>query len=803
MTVKARWVTATVLTVAAASVYAATALRFGPEMNVSQTAASTEKAKVARLAYQHGGVFRKVWMLTYADGDENRQNVFSRHSFDDGATWSAPILLSRDGAGAPTGGQVVTTTGALSFVAGNNKPTIFAPPTTSGPKVAIIWNSGYCPEDPAVANAGSYVNPAQGAGDFDEDGTPDRPFHCVWIASTTDPDLASWSVQQLTNGQRDSINEVISGSSTGNAFAMAWQEDPAGLQPGEGEGRGDGGMGSHASGGTNIWYTHASAPSGATLRANIVQLSDNNAVGMGQPGASRPNLQVSGTTAVVAYEETACPGSRSGKCIVYHAFRYDAHDANYAGAIISDVTQNSRRVRFVLQGASSAGSSPLRTVVLWRQTPFVTPAAPSDIMVRRGLVDTAARPGSTGFLPSDILADTPQKMTDVARFGGNANAHRAVVRGSYIALAYDMTPDMDGANPEKTAVPTANYNLYLTRSLDNGAAGSWSPAVNLSRVDSPAWTVVEPRLVPTPGTIVNPLTGTPDDGDLQDTNVVHACFATETNTLVGRGGRVYVSRSADFGATFEPFVPVSAATMGQSESQLRPSPDGRSVVVMWMGEQTPGDPATKDAMLASGLPYELPDLAPSAANVSFPAGSRHTIGLSVMNRGRGDAGNVVLSGTVPEGLVPVDASDPGACTVSGVNFRCSIPGIPAGRRGAVALTLSGAAEGTHAITVDATSDEPDANPVDNVVTYWVTVTAPLSAIPPVPIQPPPPTPPPATPPESPLPSTPPAAAPVPSVDSGGGCTMARAGAPFDPVLLLAAGWALLGLQLRARRRVPE
>ena len=56
--------------------------------------------------------------------------------------------------------------------------------------VVIAWNSAYCPQDPAATNnAGSYVNPQQGAGDFDEDGTPDRPYHCVWVATTTDPTL--------------------------------------------------------------------------------------------------------------------------------------------------------------------------------------------------------------------------------------------------------------------------------------------------------------------------------------------------------------------------------------------------------------------------------------------------------------------------------------------------------------------------------------------------------------------------------------------------------------------------------------
>lgn len=268
----------------AVAVYAATALRFGAEVNVSRTLSPTEKAKVVRLAYLHGSTFRKAWLFTYADGPVGQQDVLARYSFDEGVTWSMPILLSRDAANARMGGQTITTKGGLSFVVDNEKPTIFAPPVTSGPAVVITWNSAYCPQNPAASNnAGSYINPDQGAGDFDEDGKPDRPYHCVWVATTTDPTLDAWDVHQLTNGERDAINELIAGSSAGNAFAMAWQEDPAGLRPGEGEGRGDGGMGSHVSGGTNIWYTHAPNPNGVTLRANIAELSDNNTLGTGEP----------------------------------------------------------------------------------------------------------------------------------------------------------------------------------------------------------------------------------------------------------------------------------------------------------------------------------------------------------------------------------------------------------------------------------------------------------------------------------------------------------------------------------------
>ncbi|MGE0726043.1 MAG: JDVT-CTERM domain-containing protein, partial [Alphaproteobacteria bacterium] len=737
---------------------------------------STEKAKVVRLAYADNGVFRKAWLVTYGDGPEGRQNIYARHSFDDGASWSAPVLLSRDAAGEPTGGQVVTTRDGYGLPADNDKPGIFAPPVTSGPKVMIAWNSAYCPPDPAAAgNAGSYASTVQGTGDLDGDAVPDRPYHCVWVATTTDPALATWDVQQLTNGQRDAVNEVMAGSAGGNAFALAWQEDPAGLQPGEAEGRGDGGSGAHVTGGTNIWYAHAPSPDGAVLRARIVKLSDNDVAGTGQPGASRPNLQISGSTAVLAYEESSCPGGSGGKCIVYHSFGAADPDTSAAGTIVSDVTRNARRVRFVLQGATAAGASGLRAVLLWRESPVVAPAAPADIMLRRGVADAAARPGSTGLRPDDILADAPQNMTRVAATGGNANAHRAIVRGSFVGLAYDLTPDMAAADPEATPAPTANYNLFFARSVADGAPGSWSEARNLSGLAGPDLTVVEPRMVPTPGTIVNPLTGVPDAGDVQNGDVFYVAFATESNARVGESGRVYLSRSTDRGASFEPFVPVGTSGAGQSESQLRPAPDGSSTLVLWMDEQAPGDPRSKDAMFAIVDAVELPDLQLAAAGEGFTAGGQRTLTLTLRNGGTGAARAVELEGSLPDGLHAVGIGSPSLCRVAGSVFRCSVPEIPAGGERTVSLTVASATEGRFVVSASVGNELPDADEADNVLAFALDAAA--------------------APPEPELP-------PVTASD-GGGCSMVRGDAPFDPSLWLLAGLALAGLApRRAARSAP-
>ena len=762
---RVRWILPLGVLLGVAGTLAATLLKVGVAVNVSQTPTPTEKAKSVLLAYQDGNAFRKALVITYADGPVGQQNVYVKASMDQGATWSTPLLLSRDGAGSPTGGQAIVTRNALSFVADNEKPSVFAAPVTSGPRVVVTWTSAYCPQDPAGAGAnqaGGYANPTQGSSDQNADGTPDRPFYCLWTATTVDPALSRWTVTQLTDGQRDAIAEVVSGNSTGTAYAIAWQEDPAGLQPGEAEGPGDGGGGAVVSAGTNVWYTHASMPDGAALRANIAQVSDNNSRATGQPGASRANLQVSAATAVLAYEETACPGGAGGRCIVYHAFPYATHETNSAGTIVSDVTRNARRVRFVLQGAAAAGDSNLRTVVMWREALSVLPGAPSDIVLRRGLVDSTARPGSTGYLASDILADPPQNMTQVAARGGNANAHRAIVRGGFVALAYDLTPNMDAANPERTNPPTANYNLFITRSVSDGAAGSWTPATNMTRIASPSVNVVEPRLVSTPNTIVNPLTGTPDSGDTQDTNVLYLSYATESNDLAKVAGRAYVTRSTDQAVSFEPFVPVSAEVAGQSELQLRATPDGTSVGVLWMGEQTPGDPLTKDVMFATAGPIQLPELKLVAASATLQANSPGVLSFSVSNSGTGAARGLLLQGSVrPELLLSVEGAAEG-CVVVADTFRCSLSELPAGATHEWTLPVSSSTVGSFEVVASVTNEVHEMETSDNAVTTTVTVRA--------------------------LP------------EGGSGCTASRGATPADPTLALLAGLGFLGLGLRRFQR---
>ena len=608
---------ATLIMIAAA--YAAVQLQFDNAFNVSQSTASSEKGRLARLTYVHNGEFIKPILIVYIDaaGTPNGEhNVYARRSFDSGLTWDGPTLLSRDALDQPTGGQAISVQG-VGFFATNSKASIFAPQfyaNNTHRSVLVTWSSSYCPMlDPPegtspLPNPDQLINTAM---------VPNQPYKCVWTARSVDAG-ETWITEQLTDARRDATNDVVSGSQSNNGFAMAWQEDPLGLQPGEAEGPGDGGSGAHTTAGTNIWYSYASNLGAANplLRANIVQLTDNVAgppPGSGEgpptgPGASRPTLQMSGTTAAIVYEEKKPSGG--GKSIHYHSFKFDTPDVASDGLVVSNPGLNARRGRVVLQGASQAGSSPLRVVILYRQGPG-TQGAEADIMVQRGLKDSGDA-ASTGYRPQDI--EPQQAAQNVSDPGGadpidNARAHRAVIRGSSIAVGYTHTPNMREAEPDLIATPTQNYNFYVRISSDAGA--TWGPARNLSNVGISSISVGEPRLVPTPGTITNPLTGQPDPGDTQNTDVLYAAWGLYANDTSGADYTVLVTRSTDFGNSFA-LLAAAPGGLGQSETQLRATPDGSSVAMLWMQEPAPD--SARDVMLATATPAEVPD--PPAATES-------------------------------------------------------------------------------------------------------------------------------------------------------------------------------------------
>lgn len=577
------------LALVATAAYAATLyVKLDPPVVVStqDPANNAFKAKLGLIAYKSDPALAqydvRAQIIVYADGPAGAQDIWVARSTDQGATWSEQRITA-------SGGDPLTI-GSSTFSVTHNKPNLYVAPIGVlnggvGADALLTWTSSDCEGSPAQR-----INPNLDTGP--------QPYMCLWAARSTDGG-ATWSRQRLTDGALDVDEDVPAGFvnvNLGGGFAISFQADPAGLQQGEAEGPGDGASGAKVSPGTDIWYTFLSKPAfeAGTPFPVPVQVSDNNDPSTGAPGASRANLHVSGGTTVLAYEETKGGG---GKQILYHAFPYNVPDVNEAGTVISDPARNARRVRFLLQGNDAIGDADgdgdaadgdtrgVHAVLLWRETPLTVPAAASDIMLRRGIKNTALRPGSTGFLASDVLADTAVNLSDTDPAGAvptdNALAHRGVLRGEFVAIAYDHTPDKAAAD---AAPPTATYNLFVRRSTDGGE--TWDAARNLSKLPDATTRVVEPRMVGTPGTIRLPGgAATADPADVQNRDVMFVAWGTETNVPnvdVGTPIDLYLTRTTDRGASYEAVQLLASGPAEQSETQLRATPDGKTLGALWM-----------------------------------------------------------------------------------------------------------------------------------------------------------------------------------------------------------------------------
>jgi len=559
----------------------------------------------------------KAQVLVYADGPEGAQNIWIARSTDNGATWAQQQITTN-------GGDPLTITdGALTetFDITNNKPNIYVAPVGmilagKGADALVSWTSSDC-EGSAVQKINTNLL------------TGHQPYMCLWAARSTDGGV-TWTSQRLTDGSKDADEDVPAGyvksDLTAGGFAISFQADPAGLQQGDAEGPGDGASGAKVSAGTNIWYSSLNK---ANFEAGIafptpVQVSDNNDTTVGAPGASRANLAISGGTAVVAYEELKGDGS-SGKQIVYHSFNYLTPQTNNAGTVISNTFNNARRVRFMLQGNDSIADADLdgdaadgdtagvHVALLWRESTSTVPAAAADIVFRRGIKDTTLRPGSTGFLATDVTADAPVNLSDTG-VNDNALAHRGVLRGEFVSVAYDQTPDKTAADAY-----TGTYNLFIKRSTDGGT--TWSAAKNMSNLPDSTTRVVEPRQVPTPGTIKLPDgTATNDPSDVQDRNVIFVAWGTETNEEVGKPLDIYMTRTTDQGVSYETVQKLASGVTEQSEAQLRSPPDGKTLGALWMEHDVAL--GTTDVMYRNGIE----DVAPPPPAPSGGGGGGCAIG---------------------------------------------------------------------------------------------------------------------------------------------------------------------------------
>ena len=510
----------------------------------------------------------------------------------------------------------------------SDKPNII----NAGTRVQLTWVDKYCP---ALG-----VNPlAQRTVTYLTRDNREVPFSCVYV-STSDNNGANWSTPtQLTDGSRDAKQDASKLASDGHAI-ITWQEDPLGLQLGEGDGPGEGASGAGTHHGTDVWHTTTTpyAVGASPAWAEPARLSDNytgagasgdyddirDATGVlvdvgiidgGVAGASRPNVALVGPSAIVAYEETKGTGGLDdGKFVRYHTFTYNdaALTNNNVGCIISDPAENARRVRFVPQATPGTASS-TTLGIFWKQGLY-DQGGPSDIMLRRGThdftsanmvpavdagceaVDYAAAIALNNAAPVNLSSEAPT-ATD-ANLGDNSDAnnienalaHRALLRGDDLYVGFSYTPDWAVA----TYTTLENYNFWL-RHYD-GETDSWTSPVNLSNITDKGLNAREPRLV-----------GTPSAPD-QNTSAFVIAWGTQTNVPEHLGGAeeldIYYTRTFDKGVTFEPVISVpNPDGVARFESQLRPTPDGQTVYMAW-NENTA---TATNAMFSQGLTETVAD----------------------------------------------------------------------------------------------------------------------------------------------------------------------------------------------------
>lgn len=385
----------------------------------------------------------------------------------------------------------------------------------------------------------------------------------------------------------------------------------------------------------------------------------------GRRAATRPNIFLQPYTradgsksawVILGYEESKGytePGAFDvGKNVIYHSFDMTVPDTISAGHIINlpevkpdgTVTtqyENARRVRFILQPANKVGPSRTPLLVIYKQGRDGT-GSPSDIFLRRFVIPPGdptyanpyrienLQPGAlnmSSFSPSGPYYVDQQHPEDGAKIPGmlqteanlydqsytnpfsEARAHRGQIRGDSVVLGYVQTMNWKAALNGRD-----RYDLYVRRSFDGGqtwtdALGNFEAARNLSNLPDNSYSVIEPRIVSTPGTITNPdgtPTGNPEDKENPKVYVV--AYGTSTNTAdeddeAGKApADLFYARTTNFGETYETvtapdgttgqFSLLAGGPAEQGEAQVRLTPAGNIFYAVWLSElPISGDPA--------------------------------------------------------------------------------------------------------------------------------------------------------------------------------------------------------------------
>ena len=504
---------------------------FPPGVNVSNTPESTAFTDYRIVV--DPGTLEKVHVVTYADGPNTARDIFVRYSVDDGATWSSAVNVSN------TAGQ----TNVVGAPGNSNRPSIAA----ENGNVLIAWIDTYCPG----GAQGSYTN---------DDGEL-TAFGCAYVARSTDSGRTWAAAEQLTDGARDAINTEPAASPSG--FALAWQEDPAGVN-GPGNGGASGGSGSP---GTNIHYTALAAAdfgSGTPFPADT-RVSDNTGTASGDPAATRPNLQLAGSTALLAYEETKV--GAPGKNVLWHDFDMFTPPADAAGDIVNDPNENARRTRIVAQTPAEAGASGTLALLIWRQG-LTTQDGPADFMARRAVGGY----GIGQFEPVINLSGATLTSPTSEDPDDSVRGHRAILDGDRVAIAFIYT-----VSEPLRALQQATSDAMTRQSVDGGA--TWSPMRNLSGITDFSTIAFAPRIAATPAAIASG-----DPLDQRNPEVYVVGWDTRTNTVDNDEGEridVWAAYTEDYGVRFSDPIPVANGPAGEYAVVLQPFPSGRKVCAVW------------------------------------------------------------------------------------------------------------------------------------------------------------------------------------------------------------------------------
>lgn len=442
---------------------------------------------------------------------------------------------------------------------------------------------------------------------------------------------------------------------------------------------------------------YCASVSAADANGNRFCVTNAGVVLNGDSGASRPNLFLQKVTytigypattyttaeAIIGYEETKGLGSGNdqdvpdedlGKNVIYHHFtdftnpkvidpgkilNSQEHDAKGRLLYAADgtpLTQNARRIRFILQPKSSKGASGTVLMAIWKEG-AEGKGRPSDILMRRfvngyspanlvcdnlndKLTDAAAQRVSVCY-PVNLSTAQPQDI-DTATEGGtpkvlswkwdtknllegsevnpyeDARAHRGIMKGDFVGFGYTWTPNWAAARNGNDV-----YDYYIRRSFDGGKTwtdlqGQFQSPVNVSNLrgsHSNSLTVIEPRIVGTPSTILANGLPTSNPDDVQNPMVFFTSFGTSTNPDLNlqedddedAGATpmdLYWSWTDNFGESYK-LVAREALGTGQTvlefdwlakndavhegETQLRMNPAGTQLSAAWLGETMEGE----------------------------------------------------------------------------------------------------------------------------------------------------------------------------------------------------------------------